>query len=467
LENDVSRKIAFQLKRRTAVKQIKSNGISRRDLLAMAGLSAGAAMLTAPGNARARSGADANALGISPVLKNPQAGAGDDAIRPFHFHAPETEIVDLHRRVAATRWPERELVSDASQGVQFATTQKLARYWVRDHDWSKCEAKLNALPQFITNIDGLDIHFIHVRSKESNALPVIVTHGWPGSIIEQLKIIDPLTNPTAHGGSASDAFDVVIPSLPGYGFSGKPTATGWDPDRIASAWIVLMKRLGYNRYVAQGGDWGNCVTELMALKTPPGLLGISTNMAATVPADIDKAALAGAPPPANLSADELRAYNQLVFFYAHGLGYAEEMANRPETLYGIADSPVGLAAWILDHDSASYALIARVFDGQPEGLTRDDILDNVTLYWLTNTAVSSARLYWEYKGGFFDVRNVTIPVAVSAFPDEIYQAPKSWSEAAYPKLIHYNRLPKGGHFAAWEQPQMFSEELRASFRTLR
>jgi pimeloyl-ACP methyl ester carboxylesterase len=467
LENDISRRIAFQLKRRTAVKQIKSNGISRRDLLAMAGLSAGATLLAAPGNARARSGDDAEALGISPALKTPQAGAGDDAIRPFHFHAPETEIIDLHRRVTATRWPERELVTDASQGVQLATTQKLARYWVRDHDWSKCEAKLNALPQFITNIDGLDIHFIHVRSKNANALPLIITHGWPGSIIEQLKVIEPLTNPTAYGGTAADAFDVVIPSLPGYGFSGKPTATGWDPDRIASAWIVLMKRLGYNRYVAQGGDWGNCVTELMALKTPPGLLGISTNMAATVPADIDKAALAGAPPPANLSADELRAYNQLVFFYAHGLGYAEEMANRPETLYGIADSPVGLAAWILDHDSASYALIARVFDGQPEGLTRDDILDNVTLYWLTNTAVSSARLYWEYKGGFFDVRNVTIPVAVSAFPDEIYQAPKSWSEAAYPKLIHYNRLPKGGHFAAWEQPQMFSEELRASFRTLR
>jgi pimeloyl-ACP methyl ester carboxylesterase len=296
---------------------------------------------------------------------------------------------------------------------------------------------------------------------------VIITHGWPGSIIEQMKVIEPLTNPTAYGGTAADAFDVVIPSLPGYGFSGKPTATGWDPDRIASAWIVLMKRLGYMRYVAQGGDWGNCVTELMALKTPPGLLGMSTNMAATVPADIDKAALAGAPPPANFSADELRAYNQLVFFYAHGLGYAEEMANRPQTLYGLADSPVGLAAWILDHDAASYALIARVFDGQPEGLTRDDILDNVTLYWLTNTAVSSARLYWEYKGGFFDVRNVTIPVAVSAFPDEIYQAPRSWAEKAYPKLIHYNRLAVGGHFAAWEQPQLFTEELRASFKSLR
>jgi pimeloyl-ACP methyl ester carboxylesterase len=449
------------------MKQNESSGISRRDLLAMAGVSAGAALLGAPGNARARSGADAEDFAIRPSHAEPQGGGGDETIRPFHFHAAETELIDIRRRVNATRWPERELVSDATQGVQLATTQKLARYWATEHNWRKCEARLDALPQFITNIDGLDIHFIHVKSKLPNALPLIITHGWPGSIIEQLKVIEPLTNPTAFGGTAADAFDVVIPSLPGYGFSGKPSATGWDPARIASAWIVLMKRLGYTKYVAQGGDWGNCVTELMALQTPPGLLGISTNMAATVPAEIDKAALAGAPPPANLSADELRAYNQLAFFYAHGLGYAEEMANRPQTLYGIADSPVGLAAWILDHDSASYALITRVFDGQTEGLTRDDILDNVTLYWLTNTAVSSARLYWEYKGGFFDVRNVTIPVAVSAFPDEIYQAPKSWSEKAYPNLIYYNRLPKGGHFAAWEQPQVFTEELRAGFRTLR
>jgi pimeloyl-ACP methyl ester carboxylesterase len=394
-------------------------------------------------------------------------GAGNTAIRPFHKTFPATDITELRRRVNATRWPEQEPVTDATQGVQLATTQKLARYWANDYDWNKCEARLNALPQFITTIDGLDIHFIHVHSKHPNALPVIITHGWPGSIIEQLKVIGPLTDPTAFGGKPEDAFDVVIPSLPGYGFSGKPTATGWDPDRIARAWIVLMKRLGYQRFVAQGGDWGNCVTELMALKAPPELLGISTNMAATVPADIDKAALAGAPPRANFSADELRAYNQLVFFYKHGLGYAGEMANRPQTLYGIADSPVGLAAWILDHDAASYALITRVFDGKPEGLTRDDILDNITLYWLTNTAISSARLYWEYKGGFFDVRNVTIPVAVSAFPDEIYQAPKSWAEKAYPKLIHYNRLPKGGHFAAWEQPQLFTEELRASFKSLR
>jgi pimeloyl-ACP methyl ester carboxylesterase len=390
-----------------------------------------------------------------------------DAVRPFHVSFPEAEVTELRRRVNATRWPEKETVTDTTQGVQLATTRALAQYWGTDYDWHKCEASLKALPQFITEIDGLDIHFIHVHSKHPNALPLIITHGWPGSIIEQLKVIDPLTNPAAHGGSASDAFDVVIPSLPGYGFSGKPTTTGWDPERIARAWIVLMKRLGYTKYVAQGGDWGNCVTELMALQAPPELLGISTNMAATVPADIDKAALAGAPPPPNLSPDELHAYEQLAFFYKHGLGYAIEMANHPQTLYGIADSPVGLAAWIIDHDIRSYELIARVFDGKTEGLTRDDVLDNITLYWLTNTAVSSARLYWEYKGGFFDVRNVTIPVAVSAFPDEIYQAPKSWSEKAYPELIHYNRLPKGGHFAAWEQPQAFSEELRASFKTLR
>jgi pimeloyl-ACP methyl ester carboxylesterase len=413
--------------------------------------------------------ADSNSRATEGVMT--QAGAtqrhSGDAVRPFHSNFPQSDLTDLRKRVNATKFPEHEAVTDATQGVQLATTQKLAHYWATEHDWRKCEARLNALPQFITEIDGLDIHFIHVRSKLPNALPVIITHGWPGSIIEQMKVIDPLTNPTAHGGTASDAFDVVIPSLPGYGFSGKPTATGWDPERIARAWIVLMKRLGYTRYVAQGGDWGNCVTELMALQTPPGLLGIHTNMAATVPADIDKAALAGAPPPSNLSADELRAYTQLAFFYKYGLGYAQEMAGRPQTLYGIADSPVGLAAWILDHDSASYALIARVFDGQTEGLTRDDILDNITLYWLTNTAVSSARLYWEYKGGFFDVRNVTIPVAVSAFPDEIYQAPRSWAEKAYPKLIFYNRPPKGGHFAAWEQPKQFTEDLRAGFKSLR
>jgi len=388
-------------------------------------------------------------------------------VRPFHINVPEEDLVELRQRALATRWPERETVTDAAQGVQLATTQALARSWATDYDWRKCEAKLNALPQFMTEIDGLDIHFIHVRSKHENALPLIVTHGWPGSVIEQLKIIDPLTNPTAHGASASDAFHVVIPSMPGYGFSGKPTSTGWDPIRIARAWIVLMKRLGYTRFVAQGGDWGNAVTEQMALLGSPELIGIHTNMPATVPPDIDKAAFAGSPAPSDLSADEKHAYDQLAYFYKHGLGYANEMANRPQTLYGIGDSPIGMAAWMIDHDADSYALIARVFDGQREGLTRDDILDNATLYWLTNTTISSARLYLENKLAFFAPKNVAIPVAVSVYPDEIYAAPRSWVEKAYPKLIHYNRLPKGCHFAAWEQPQLFSEEVRAGFRSLR
>ena len=392
---------------------------------------------------------------------------GVDAIKPFRIHFPDETLADLKRRVAATRWPDKEIVPDQSQGVQLATVQKLARYWSTDYNWRKVEATLNALPQFTTEIDGVDIHFIHVRSKLPNALPAIVTHGWPGSIIEQLKIIDPLTNPTAHGGNASDAFDVVIPSLPGYGFSGKPAGTGWDPIRVARAWIVLMKRLGYTRYVAQGGDWGNAVTEQMALLAPPELIGIHTNMPATVPPGIDAAAFAGAAAPTGLSTEEQHAYDQLAYFYKHGLGYANEMANRPQTLYGIADSPVGLAAWMLDHDAQSLALITRVFDGQSEGLTRDDVLDNVTLYWLTNTAISSARLYWESKLPFFAPKGIAIPAAVSAFPEELYQAPRSWTEKAYPKLIYYNRLDKGGHFAAWEQPALFTTELRAAFRSLR
>ena len=393
--------------------------------------------------------------------------AGKNAIRPFRVSFPEAELTDLRRRIKATKWPERETVADASQGVQLATIQALARYWATSYDWRKCEAKLNAVPNFITEIDGLDIHFIHVRSKHENALPMIVTHGWPGSIIEQMKIIDPLTNPTAHGGTAADAFHLVIPSLPGYGFSGKPTETGWDPIRIARAWIVLMKRLGYTRFVAQGGDWGNAVTEQMSLLGAPELVGIHTNMPAAVPPDIDKAASAGAPAPSGLSADEKHAYQQLAYFYKHGLGYAIEMANRPQTIYGIADSPVGMAAWMIDHDADSMALITRVFDGQREGLTRDDVLDNATLYWLTNTTIPAARLYWESKLAFFAPKGVPIPAAVSAFANELYQAPESWAKQAYPKLVYYKRHDKGGHFAAWEQPQALVSDLRAAFRELR
>jgi pimeloyl-ACP methyl ester carboxylesterase len=395
------------------------------------------------------------------------AAAPNAGINPFQFHASDEALADLRRRIAATNWPDGELVSDASQGVPIATMRKLARYWETEHDWRKIEARLNALPQFVTSIDGVDIHFIHVRSKEPNAFPVIVTHGWPGSIIEQLKIIDPLTNPTANGASASDAFDVVIPSLPGHGFSGKPAWTGWDPQRIARAWTELMRRLGYTRFVAQGGDWGNAVTEQMALQQPRELIGIHTNMPATIPDEIARALQFGEPPPPGLSAEEQGAWDQLDFFYKHGLAYAQEMGNRPQTLYALADSPVGLAAWMLDHDSQSLELIIRVFDGESEGLTRDDILDNITLYWLTKTAVSSARLYWESKLAFFAPKGVPIPTAVSVFPNEIYAAPQSWTEKAYPKLIHYNRLSKGTHFAAWEQPRLFSEEVRAGFRSLR
>jgi pimeloyl-ACP methyl ester carboxylesterase len=409
--------------------------------------------------------------GFSQVLAsesvNPPVTVQEDAIRPFHVNFSDEALTDLRQRIAATRWPDRELVNDPSQGVQLATMQKLAHYWGTDYDWRKCEAKLNALPQFVTKIDGVDIYFIQVRSKEKNALPIIITHGWPGSVIEQMKVIGPLTDPTAYGAKAEDAFDVVIPSMPGYGFSGKPTATGWDPQHIARVWTVLMKRLGYTKYVAQGGDWGDAVTEQMALQAPPELIGIHTNMPGAVPPDIDKAAFAGAPAPSGLSDDEKHAYDQLATFYKHGLGYADEMANRPQTLYGLEDSPVGLAAWVLDHDARSEALIARVFDGHPEGLTRDDVLDNITLYWLTHTAVSSGRLYWENKLAFFAPKQVAIPVAVSAFPDELYQCPRSWAQQAFPKLIYYNKLDKGGHFAAWEQPQLFSEEMRGAFRSLR
>jgi pimeloyl-ACP methyl ester carboxylesterase len=392
------------------------------------------------------------------------------AIRPFSVDVPDADLRDLKARIAATRWPDKETVGDETQGIQLATMRSLAGHWAT-HDWRVVEARLNALPQFLTEIDGLDIHFIHVRSKETGALPLIVTHGWPGSIIEQLKLIGPLTDPTAHGGAASDAFDMVIPSLPGHGFSAKPTEPGWDPPRIARAWTTLMRRLGYDRFVAQGGDWGNAVSEQMALQAPPELLGISTNMSATVPPEIAKALATGAPPPDTLAADERRAWDQLDFFYKKGLGYANEMSLRPQTLYGLEDSPIGLAAWILDHDAASHALIARVFSDVPEGLTKDDIVENISLYWFTRTAISSARLYWDNnqtsRAGFFDIKGVRIPVGVSSFPDEIYAAPQRWAEAAYPDLLSYDRHPVGGHFAAWEQPAALTDDLRKAFRRLR
>jgi pimeloyl-ACP methyl ester carboxylesterase len=404
------------------------------------------------------------------VQESSTLATGNSAIRPFQkVTVPETELTELRRRINNTKWPERETVTDATQGVELATTQALARYWGTEYDWRKCEARLNALPQYITEIDGLDIHFIHVRSKHDNALPIIVTHGWPGSVVEQLKIIDPLTNPTAHGGSASDAFDVVIPSMPGYGYSGKPTTAGWDVDHIARAWIVLMKRLGYTKFVAQGGDWGALVTEHMGVLAPPELLGIHTNMPGIFPNEIDKAAFSGAPAPSGLLSDERVAYERLQFVYQKGIAYGFQMGLRPQTLYGIADSPVGLAGYFLDHDARSYELISRVFQGESEGLTRDDVLDNITITWLTNTALSGARLYWENWGklGYFNAKGVSIPVAVSVFPDELYPAPRSWTEQAFSKLIHYNKLDKGGHFAAFEQPKLLSEEVRVGFKSLR
>ena len=396
----------------------------------------------------------------------------DESIRPFRVSFSDAALADLRQRIKATRFPEKETVNDQSQGVPLATIRDLANYWATDYDWRKVEARLNALPQFITNSDGLDIHFIQVRSKDKNAMPVVISHGWPGSIIEQLKIIDPLVNPTAHGAKASDAFDVVIPSMPGYGFSGKPTTTGWGPERMARAWAELMKRLGYTKYVATGGDWGAFVMDQMGLQAPAGLLAIHTNMPATVPADVQKALDAGSPPPSGLSAEERRAYEDLVKTFKQ-VDYARIMGSRPQTLYGIADSPVGLAAWLLDHNDADGQPAAAVVAGlnrtsSPTGeLTRDEILDNITLYWLTDTGVSSSRLYWEYKGGFFNAKGVSIPVAVSVFPGEQYEAPRSWTEKAYPKLIYYNRAAKGGHFAAWEQPLIFAAEVRAGFRTLR
>jgi pimeloyl-ACP methyl ester carboxylesterase len=404
----------------------------------------------------------------------------DATIRPFEFHASDEDLADLRRRILATRWPDRETVPDDTQGVQLDTMEKLASYWANEYDWRKCEARLNALPNFVTEIDGLDIHFIHVKSRHANALPVIVTHGWPGSIVEQLKIIDPLTDPTSHGGTEDDAFDVVIPSMPGYGFSGRPTAAGWNPPRIANAWLTLMQRLGYTRFVAQGGDWGALITEILGAIAPPELLAIHTNMASTAPPEVFDALRADEGTPAGLTDDERWAYERLDLFFRHGIAYAQQMGHRPQTLCGIADSPVGLAAWFLDHDISSYRMIARAFDGVAEGLTRDDVLDNITITWLTNTAISGARLYWEAlprtspgfgvernNVRFFEPIGVRAPIAVSAFPDELNQAPRSWAERAYPKLIHYNRLPRGGHFAAFEQPGYLVEEMRAGFRSIR